>query len=202
MYLFLGDLSDPDTPRTHQAVALGASTASELWHEHGIPSRWLVGNHDVIEDGTDASTQWSMLMFSRHVNPGSRGFEVWSRPSVEVIGDVSFVSLPYTPRSHAYDPAEFVRTVEVTTRWVVVAGHLSIRGMIPGSETRELPRGRDVFFPLDECRSRWGSRALLLNGHYHTQQVHEGIHLPGSLEKLTFGEQSAACGWLIAEIGS
>ena len=197
-YLFLGDLCDPDSSRAHRSVAVAVRTAIAL-DAAGVVSRWLVGNHDVVEDGRASHT----LAAVAEVGCLTRCV-VHPRPAAYMLADwLGFVALPYVPRSHAYDPEAFVRAAGPAlagARRVIVAGHLNVAGVTPGSETEDMPRGRDVFFPLDAAREVFGDRALLLNGHYHRGQVFEGIHIPGSLERLTFGEADHDPGYLVLEV--
>jgi DNA repair exonuclease SbcCD nuclease subunit len=66
-FVFLGDLSDPHTSRSHRAVATLARAVADL-KKAGTWSILLVGNHDVIEDGSGgcagASSAWWL-----HVQP-------------------------------------------------------------------------------------------------------------------------------------
>ncbi len=206
LVLFLGDLCDPDGARSHRAAALGVLTACTLWFQHGIRSRWLVGNHDVIEDGSGSNT----LAGIAAVEHATKGTEIWgsigvySEPQHERILGVDLVALPFTPRSHAYDPVEFVEhhnlgEIGANGRRVLVIAHLNIEGIAPGSETIDMPRGRTVFLPVKEIRKRWPN-ALVISGHYHQRQVFDGVVVVGSLERLTFGEERNAPGWLIVDI--
>ncbi len=205
LYLFLGDLCDPDGVRSHRAAAVGVRAAAALLRE-GIRSRWLVGNHDVIEDGSGTNTLAGIAAMYPIAADGD--VVVWDSPCSEVIpvlpaeldaGSVLLVALPFTPRSHAYDPAAFVEILPPHLGPVIVAGHLNIEGIGPGSETIDMPRGRDVFFPLEAVKKRF-PKALMLNGHYHTRQTFNGIVIPGSLERLTFGEEKNEPGYLIVEV--
>jgi len=194
-YFFLGDLCDPDGARAHRAVELAVRTAVRL-SRAGIASRWLAGNHDVVEDGHGTT----MLGALRELESAELPVRVYDRPTVEVLPEVAVVALPYCARSHAYDPEAFVRANPLPGWRVVVLGHLNIAGIAPGSETDEMPRGRDVMFPLAACQDVYGERALLMNGHYHQHQVFRRIHVPGSLERLTFGEMANEPGYMIVEV--
>lgn len=186
-WLFLGDLCDPDRTRAHRSIELAVRTAVRL-HEAGIASRWLVGNHDVLEDGLGTSTLVALRAL-RDFEGTPVDCRVYDRPQVEQVEPgLAIVALPYVARSHAYDPEAFVYGVPCSGSRVVVLGHLNIQGIEPGSETSEMPRGREVFLPLDAIGETYRDRALVMNGHYHKQQVFKGIHIPGSLERLTFGE--------------
>jgi DNA repair exonuclease SbcCD nuclease subunit len=214
LVLFLGDLCDPDGSRSHRAAALGTFTACTLWFQHGIRSRWLVGNHDVIEDGSGSHTLAGVAAVEasqqgRGARMGGEAIKVYSEPTSERFGDrreggFDLVALPFTPRSHAYDPQLFVEHHNLggvgENGWpVVVIAHLNIEGIAPGSETIDMPRGRAVFLPVDAIRKRW-PKALVVAGHYHQRQVFDGVVVVGSLERLTFGEERNAPGWLIVEV--
>lgn len=220
LYLFLGDACDPDAPYVHECVGFLVEVASTLFYEHGIPSYWLTGNHDVVEDGSGASTLSALKGWERGCYKATGGPEYFDGPSVRVFdrpgfqawtGDVAIIALPFVARSHAYSPDDVVRdevrlvgchfadgTYRLPER-VIVAGHLNLEGITPGSESHELARGRDVFFPIDTVREVFGDRAVMLNGHYHERQVYRGVRIPGSLERLTFGERGTP-GYLIVEI--
>ena len=70
LYIFLGDLCDPDTVRSNRSIAKAVSVAREL-EASGIESWWLVGNHDVIEDGSGGHTMLALE---------AAGFTVLDRP--------------------------------------------------------------------------------------------------------------------------
>lgn len=206
--LFLGDLTDPDTSRSHRAVGMLAAFALAC-KGAGIDFRAIVGNHDVVEDGTGTSTLSPLA---------AAGFAVSSKPEIVPLssgGIGAVVALPYPPRSATFDSEAFVRDrgvslvssmrreekgLEGPLLPVVVAGHLMIRGADPGSESADLARGRDVFYPWEACREIFGRDALLLNGHYHRRQVAAGgIQIPGSLARLRFDEEHHEPGFLVCE---
>lgn len=195
LYVCLGDVCDPDESREHRYVARAVAAADRL-AMHDIPSRWLAGNHDVIEDGHGSTVLDAMVHDSGHL------VQARTRPMVEAIKGVWFVWLPYTATAASYDTAEFVRESRSTVERspVVVCGHLNIEGIGPGSETKDMPRGRDVFFPLEACIETFGKHTLLLNGHYHKQQCFEGIWIPGSVATLTFGEEGNVPGYLMVSV--
>lgn len=205
-YVFLGDLSDPG-PRAHRCSAL----AIELDHEldrAGIWRRWLVGNHDVVEDGTGSSTMSSLASHCRGFR--NEMARVWSDPLWEHPGRVAesgvfVVALPHPARGRAYEPAEYVRGCDLPdehARTVFVFGHLTVPGIEPGSEVLDMPRGREVRYPVEAIRERWGDRALMFNGHYHRsyRRSESPVVVPGSLERLTRGEAGNAPGCLIVEV--
>ncbi len=196
LVLFLGDLTDPDTSRSHRAVALMAAIAFELRRE-GIEWRGISGNHDAVEDGS-GSTTLSPLK--------AAGFGCHFEPAIETVRGIEIVFLPYPPRSRSFDPQAFVHGLSLSSMRgkrfgaPVVAGHLMIRGADPGSESAELARGRDVFWPIQALREQLSPGALLLGGHYHRRQVVEGVQIPGSLARLRFDEEYNAPGFLVCEL--
>lgn len=199
LFVFLGDLCDPDANRAPRCVAFAIVVARRL-HAASIRSRWLVGNHDVIEDGSGTHTMTPMQAAQVRPTADAPGWCVVDRPMVERIAGATFVWLPYVPRCASYDAGEFVRSVETSgmQQRVIVAGHLSIHGQVPGSETHDMPRGRDLWLPTDAIAERW-PQAVVMNGHYHRAQQTPVI-IPGSLARLTFGEESHSPGFVIVEV--
>lgn len=211
-YVFMGDLADPG-PRAHRCSALAIELASDLARA-GIWSRWLVGNHDVVEDGSGSSTLSPLASFAARVfraadlsQPDLVG--VWDTPEWWHLSpfseEIYAISLPHPARGRSYDPVEFIRSVAgipVDHRAVIIFGHLTVPGIEPGSETREMPRGREVRYPIEAIRERWGDRAVMLNGHYHRsyRRAESPVIVPGSLERLTKGEAGNAPGCLILEV--
>lgn len=185
-YVFEGDLTDPDTPGSHAAVGHAVGAACRL-HGAGIPSRWMTGNHCVIENGQ----LHHVLLAIKHLSCVDA--LVIDQPQREVLkqrdGDqkLDVAYLPFTPRSHSYDPVTWVEA-SVDAKVRAVFGHLNIEGITPGSETTEMARGRDVFYPT-EALKRLAPEAWLSNGHYHREQTHDGIYIPGALARLSFGEE-------------
>lgn len=204
-FLFLGDLCDPDNQRSHRCTAFAVETAMRL-QAAGIWSRWLVGNHDVIEDGSGTHT----LSALKSCEFESRGCfsRVFDSPTLQRTAHFNLVALPFTARSHTYDPEQFIDELEpgfdgydpnLTT---IVIGHLNISGIEIGSETSDMPRGRDVMWPIDACRKKFGSKLLMLGGHYHKRQVFNGIHIVGSPAQLSFSEEGQDKGYLMIEVGN
>ena len=191
-YFFGGDLCDPHTARAHRVVAL-AHRGSRQLQAAGIPDYWLVGNHDVVEDGSGSNT----LMSLRGVEAEPRHFTFASRSGV---GALNVVMLPFTPTSHAYDPVEFIDGLEIpNTHPILVLGHLNLHGITAGSETKDMPRGREVYWPVDELKRKWPN-ATLVGGHYHERQEYQGVRLIGSMARLTYGEGHNEVGYLELEI--
>jgi DNA repair exonuclease SbcCD nuclease subunit len=190
-FLFLGDLTDPDgggATLQAQAIAIRALRALDA---QGKRSIWIAGNHDVVEDGSGATTLSPLAALADE----SSFAVVIERPDAVWIDDgVRIVCLPYAPVARAYEPArEAKRLLDGAGPKglrQIVAAHLSIPGIAPGEETTEMARGREVVFPLEET-----VRATLrLNGHYHARQDFDPgdggvpIHVPGSPAAYAFGE--------------
>lgn len=188
-YLMLGDLTDPDNTRSHAAVAHLVRVCGAL-DSFGIDSYWIPGNHDVIEDGELHHT----MMVVRGLSKSNA-----SLIDQPMVVDRGLAFLPYTPRSHTYDPDAWVRKNIRRGDVRLVCGHLNIEGITPGSETTEMARGRDVFYP-DQAIQEVAPGVAMANGHYHQAQVFRGIHIPGSLCRLSFGEQDNDPGFIIMEL--
>lgn len=189
-FVFLGDLTDPDNVRSHRAVAT-AIGAYRLLKKNGVDSLWVVGNHDVINDGSELSTL---------VGLKAAGATVIEQPTlIEKAGHLIAV-LPYPSKGLEYDPAGWVEDVDAYgAQPVLVVGHLSYPGVSTGSESAELARGRDVEWPVEAVRKRWPN-AVLVGGHYHRRQEYGGVSFAGSLERLSFGEENNEPGYLLVEV--
>lgn len=197
-YLFLGDLTDPDTGGdSYRAVTLALMTATRLAAK-GVRSIWVAGNHDVCEDGTGTTTLAPLLAVS-WMYPG----RVWvaTQPcAVPMSEDEWVLCLPFTPASHGADAAEAVRAHWPARGRVVVAAHLMLPGIHPGSE-EDMPRGREVVFPAGLTRAA----SVRLNGHYHARQTVDlgdggpAVIVPGSMARLGFGEEQNEPGFLIVD---
>lgn len=194
-FCFLGDLSDPDSgPVVFRAVETAIYLSRRL-SEYGIEQVWLAGNHDVVEDGTGTTTLTPLSALAGDL------VHVCERPAkVALKCGLTVVTLPFVATSHAYDPEAWVVGSLAGRKpgsKYAVAGHLSVPGVVPGEEVTEMPRGRDIRFPIEAC----AGVDLLMNGHIHRQQQTEsGIWIPGSLARLTFGEEEHDPGFLIVEV--
>lgn len=193
-YLFGGDLCDPHTARCHRTTALAHRAAHKL-RDGGIRSFWLTGNHDVVEDGTGAHTLLSMKW--------GHGYVMDAPGHLVIIGGkqrLNVIALPFTPTSHAYDPGKFINELEIgNDHPTLVLGHLNLQGITAGSETLDMPRGREVFWPIDELKAKF-PEAILIGGHYHERQEYKGVRIIGSLARLTYGEGDNQVGYLELEI--
>jgi len=205
-YLFTGDLCDPDTGSALfrcVEVAVGIATFLAV---HGIPSYWIPGNHDVIEDGF-ADTTLSPLR-----GVGEMVY-VLDRPQLVFLRDtIAMVALPFTSTALTYDPAKAFDEVAGDLPEgvpVIVAAHLNVPGAVPGSETHEMPRGRDVWFPYEHIEQKLSGRErLYVQGHYHGkgqvwpkgEGVGEPINIVGSLARLTFGERMNTPSYMVIDV--
>jgi len=208
-FVFMGDLANPGPP-AHRCSAFAIEVASDL-ASAGIWSRWLVGNHDVVEDGSGSSTLSPLAAFGRSLGTTKDGRRylcaVWDKPCAEgVDGDadsgVLAIALPHPARGWSgYTPEEFVHAAPDCSR-VLVFGHLTVPGIERGSEVLDMPRGREVRYPIEAVRERWGDRAVMLNGHYHRsyRRAQGPVIVPGSLERLTKSEARNEPGCLILEV--
>lgn len=201
-YAFLGDLCDPDAGSVvFRCVELMLKSACRL-SRAGIPNFWMPGNHDVIEDGSGDTTLSPMRALCDVEN--SIVFLAEKPGLYQCFSGLDVLALPYTPTSHNYDPAKVVVEAFGEGRPFIAAGHLMVPGCVPGEETTEMPRGRDVMFPLDSFADKNGVLRplckLKLNGHYHRRQFTSGVHIPGSLAMLTFGEEGNYPGFLLIEV--
>jgi DNA repair exonuclease SbcCD nuclease subunit len=198
---FLGDLSDPDPVSVHRCVERMAMWCEEMSSE-GLRTVLVAGNHDVVEDGSGSSTLSPIL----GAFGDARLVTVANGPISLALGPVTLVCLPYPSRARAYDADAFVRAL-ANDGPTIVAGHLMVQGSETGSETSDMPRGRDVAFPLDACvdlASRLGTRrSLFLNGHYHRgQRIPYGeieVVVPSAPERMTFGEIDHKPSYLVVE---
>jgi DNA repair exonuclease SbcCD nuclease subunit len=197
-YCFLGDLADPDKSMTvFRTIGLAQDVAMEL-RQYPICSHWLAGNHDVIEDGSDTTTLTPLRSLQleglTHVyeNPGYVKLSAGPEPT-------RLLALPYTATSNPYDPVHFASNELDSQDTLIVLSHLNLSGITPGSETKEIPRGREVCLPFGMFRSRPG-KTILLSGHYHERQRYENVEIVGSLVRLSFGEEGHTPGFLILEV--
>ena len=198
-YLFAGDLCDPDDALdVVRSLAVMVEVVCGL-KAAGIPSYLIPGNHCVGEDGTGTTVLHALVSLTTCF------FEPTFR---QLTPEVALFALPFAPTSHTYDPAAVIATYakvakpDVTT---IVLSHLTVPGIQPGEETREMPRGRDVVLPFAEIAKIPG-KVVVINGHYHRAQTFEDpntgvlVHVPGSLVRLTHGEEEHEPSILVLEV--
>lgn len=199
-FFFLGDLADPNTTRVHRSLDMLGGAIARL-KEEKIMSVCLAGNHDVIEDGSGRT----ILDVLRWVEGGP----VITEPGVYTLGLRSkevfnVVALPFTPLARHYDPVKVVDNLDLDEPPLgifpeLVIGHLNLKGITLGSESVDMPRGRDIFWPTEALRRRLPN-ALWLGGHYHTPQEFDGVKIVGSAVRLRFDEKDNSPGFMEIEI--
>jgi DNA repair exonuclease SbcCD nuclease subunit len=198
-FLFLGDLTDPDNGgATLRAIEIAQRAALHLSVE-SVSSTWIAGNHCVVDDGTGESALTPMRALAVFEN-----IFVADCPMVVQLGpSLALMCLPFTPICRSYDPDAWARAnwPPAGTR-VVVAAHLMIPGIVPGEETLEMPRGRDVVFPLEATRGA----VARLSGHYHRAQDFDPgdggpvIRVVGSPLRCSFGTEDHNPSFLVLEV--
>lgn len=205
LYVFTGDLCDPDSGSVvFRCVELAIEIAMRLALKN-IKSVWIAGNHDVIEDGTGDTTLTPLRALANY----TRNVSVCERPTMFRIdqiacpGAANLLCLPFTATSHAYDVdaalVEMASHIRPDTRHqTIVAAHLNIAGVVPGEETTEMARGREIWLPVETAKEVAG---YVVCGHYHRrQQTKDGVWIPGSLAQLTFGEEGNQPSFLILNL--
>jgi DNA repair exonuclease SbcCD nuclease subunit len=205
LYVFTGDLCDPDSgPVVFRAVRMVLEAAVQL-ADWGIDSLWVAGNHDCILDGRGHTTLEPLRALAGKTRKA--GVFVAEGPMVfPYVGRIGkpwlVVALPY-PGAFPYDPAEVLLGAHADRpkdSELLVFGHLVVPGLQQGEEAHEMSRGKEVFFPV-ELLPQVGPK-LVCNGHHHARQVTpHGIHIPGSVANFRFGpEESNQPGFLTFEL--
>ena len=198
---FLGDLCDPDASSLIRCIGVAQDIAEAWMGSEGNESVWVAGNHDTLEDGRGTTVLDPLAIMGDPVMVVKRPdwFELCG-------GKLPVVVLPYTSLSHTYDPVTELRRLgdEIgnyrnPADVKIVATHLMLEGIQAGSETSDFPRGRDLFFPIEEVQ-RLFPNATMIAGHYHTPQVFQGVHIPGSLARLTLADCSNQPGFLEIDV--
>lgn len=209
-FVFLGDLCEPETALWANSLAI------EVTRRFPYADRtiWLVGNHDVVEDGygthallplaaTNMSSVYDRPTVRRFENTKASKETVAALKPGECSGELWLAAFPYTSTAQTYDPAEFVNEIaEKVPEYarLLVISHLMLEDIAPGSETTDMARGRDIFLPREHLQTAFRDRVTICNGHYHSAQTYKGVHIPGSLVRLTQSEIGNAPGYLIVEI--
>jgi DNA repair exonuclease SbcCD nuclease subunit len=190
-----------------------AISAATVLSQAGITNVWLAGNHDVIEDGSGETTLEPLRALGVR-----RSTWVFDRPEWTGLGPVGVpveegtipcLVLPFVASSHAVDLEEFVRSTWAKAiegcRLVVVLEHLHVRGAVPGEESDEMARGREVVYPrelLEQIAKESGVELVQLGGHYHRRQRIGGLQIVGAPARFTFGERENDPGFVIVEVPS
>lgn len=197
-YLMCGDLTDPNTVRSHRAVAKAIEVQGTLQLAR-IEPLFVAGNHDVIEDGSGMTTMSPLAATGR-------GW-VFEQPTMRQLSlkraKATVIALPFTATSHDYDPDAFIRKCaesgDFDNRPVLIVGHLNLEGISPGSETTDMPRGRNVYWPMDAINECFPD-ATVIGGHYHTPQEYKGVTIIGSMVRLRFDERDNTPGYIVVEV--
>lgn len=215
--MFLGDAYDPgtlDDPRWAAAVLRWAVSIDKVCKKGSV---WIAGNHDVV-DATDrggaVTTLSALRALTELFEEGSElMLHVSELPEFYVFGNCGVLTLPYVSAAvqrldiyksgvhAAFERAQGYRE-SFPEHALVVAGHLSFDAMHPGSET-EMPRGRDVMFPVQRVKAL--NPSFVANGHYHKREVitrlGQAIQIVGAPLRFTFGEKDdGPRGYLVAEV--
>lgn len=198
LYIFLGDLANPNNVRSHRAASIAIRSAM-LLSNHGIDSIWMVGNHDIIEDGTSDSDRepYSTLSVLK-----AAGSDVASVPKLFDKGRIAIIALPYPASNRIYDPNDAIAELApkaVLADKALVVGHLSLSAAVLGSESTDMARGRGIEWPVDTIRSMLPD-AVMIGGHYHRAQTISGVNFVGSLTRLGFDEEHNDIGFLVLEV--
>jgi DNA repair exonuclease SbcCD nuclease subunit len=212
LYCFGGDLCDPDDAIACLRALKLAMWAAGTLARAGIPQVWQAGNHDVFEDGSGDTTLTPLYSMASTLAQWMWVVEI---PTTVRVRNCSPVyTLPFTASSHPYDPAKELRTMcteQETNNGAhgegFVMSHLAFPGIQPGEETTEMPRGREVVFPVDELarlrpdrRDDW----LVAQFHYHRRQTlrlpFATVLVPGSAARLAFGEEDNTPGFLLVDL--
>jgi DNA repair exonuclease SbcCD nuclease subunit len=191
IFIFAGDLADPDSTSVHRCVEYAAATARVL-DEYGVRSVWMRGNHDVVEDGSDKST----LSGLAGAFGSSSLVTVVEHPQSVRFGGKELLFLPYPSRARPCDFGNLLAGAlhkSQRTRPFAVFAHLAVEGARMASESHDMARGKDHAFPWGDVGK---APPLLFNGHYHEGQtvkrLVEGepveLHIPGSPVVFNFGE--------------
>jgi DNA repair exonuclease SbcCD nuclease subunit len=170
--VFGGDLCNGGEIDSIRCVVALQATARALLNS-GIEFFAVAGNHDIIEDGY-GTTVLSVL---------DKG--VVETPAVVGMMGRAVLFLPHPSSARPYNPEEAIKGAGAAD---IIIGHLSIAGATPGSESRELNRGRQHYWPLEAIKKKFPN-ALLLGGHYHEGKVYSGVNVVGGAMRFTFGEE-------------
>lgn len=196
LFVFGGDLCDPDTSRSYRAIGLAIDIALRLAC-NDVSSVWIAGNHDTIENDRGSTVLEPLANVAANVGR----IHVLEEPTdFEPVFGLRLIALPHVARTRHYEPKNFVYGLPLNTvdgDSILIVGHLTVPSAERGSESGEFARGRDLVFPIEECRERWGDRAVLVNGHYHRRQTtRDGVNIPGSLARLRHDEEQHEPGYL------
>ncbi len=219
LVLFAGDAyKNRDPNPTHQREF---ATRIQRLVAAGIPVFLLVGNHDIPRTVGRANT---LDIFSTLEVPQ---VHVGTRPGLHHIstrsGAVQVMALPWIVRSHLFTREEFknrsLSEIEELTLDklanilqekieeldadipTILAAHGSVQGAVYGSE-RSVMLGQELVLPRSLVNNRAFDYVAL--GHIHRHQVLSDEQPPivysGSVDRIDFGEEKEAKGFIVAEV--
>jgi DNA repair exonuclease SbcCD nuclease subunit len=213
--IFGGDAFDPGSMSESRWSSFILESAFKIQNAVKGSSLWIAGNHDVVERSDGVTTLSPLRVACDEINSRAasitdrlRAIHVAETPAhyvlnhPEVAKSVRVLALPFVARA-AVKPDTYSSVF-----WQdelppdVVVGHLTVPGIVPGSE-EEMLRGRDIVFPHLEVAAL--KPKAVFNGHYHRPQTInvEGldIQIIGAPARMTFGEVDAtARGFLVLEL--
>lgn len=188
--VFLGDAVDPDAPDAMRCVARMCDFAQQI-DRYETDGWYVAGNHDIAEDGY-GTTMLSPIGFV-----GSNAVTI-ELPEKYVLGTSSCAFLPYPSKCNELNLADWVAAnCDPNTR--IVFGHLNLPGEGGASESFEMSRGKEHYWPLDAIDQACPD-ALLIGGHYHvggqrSYRVPSGrilnVEIVGSPGPFAFGPEEA-----------
>ena len=201
-----GDLFDGHSPDervwtllSRMRGSLGRST---------VPWVFVAGNHDVVDRKGCRSALAPLASDMVHVS------ETVEVVSFEYPTPLHVLTLPHISRAHLTDPGPLALTPH---EWIeaeahlqldrfesgelsgplIAAGHLSLPEVEFGSE-QEMMRGEMILFP--QCVLDSPLVRIMVNGHYHKPQRVGRVIIPGSPERMSFGERSDGKSFLVLEV--
>lgn len=172
----------------------------------GIQIDILVGNHDAIANPKKKSCLESFKKMKGAYKCVKVVDDIVSRKWFTAdYGHVYLTFFPHITKAHI-DGTDYKSTQDYIDKKAnrifkkigegqhqIVLSHLNVRGLIPGSEENLLKKS-EVWFPEsylgDEHKAFIGSvPPLILQGHIHTRQRHQNMHVVGTQLFCDFGEK-------------
>ncbi len=174
-------------------VALGRATSLEIFRTLAIPPVYVVSRVSIVQVPTRSGVLQVVCLPWLHRGQYVEGATAGQQPLQEetaAIGDLAEQWLAGIPQHRDYDP----------TNPTVALVHATVRGAVLGSE-RQLILGSDLEVTAASLDQPWADYVAL--GHIHKQQVIPGatrMAYAGSLERVDFGEEDDAKGYIVAEV--
>lgn len=208
-----GDLFDSNSPNESEIGSL--ITVLALIKQYDLETYVMVGNHEARAN----PERLSCLSF---IKEASTGF-----PTVKLVEDIDFLEygesingklfltfLPHVSKALVEkkklkaSPQEYIeQKVEKILKKVdkqkadhIIFSHLNVKGAHGGSEENLLKRS-DVYLPhsvTEGCLS--GIKPIIIQGHIHSRQQIDNIHIVGSPVFCSFGE-SGEKGFAVVTVG-